>query len=243
MLRRDMGRHQPDRGGQHRSIVGETEHRQHVLNEVDRQAEIGDGTKKPRLDMGRRLRIEGTVNGAGEILGERQPGCDPLELGPEALANALRILGQPIRRLKSDRILRNHCPRSFEAQLGCRAALASSCKKAPGIASVNPSVADLTFASLLPRVLQANVKPKATLRIQYFASVPLVNELPATGYECQNRDTRTGRRSHSWPWPAPRRVGSPRRHRGWREPPRPSCRHCATRDDGRFFRPPTPPGS
>src|SRR3984885_14395954 len=47
---------------------------------------------------------------------------------------------------------------------------------------------DLTFASVLPRVLQANVKSKTAPEIN-IASVPLVltfvNEPSAAGYECQ----------------------------------------------------------
>jgi len=54
-------------------------------------------------------------------------------------------------------------------------------------------VVDLTFASVAPRVLDANVKSKTTLK-DTFASVPLVltfaNEQAAKQYECQNQDTR-----------------------------------------------------
>src|ERR1700733_9546637 len=56
---------------------------------------------------------------------------------------------------------------------------------------------DLTFASVLPRVLQANVKSKTAPEIN-IASVPLVltfvNEPSAAGYECQNRGTSASRR-------------------------------------------------
>jgi hypothetical protein len=52
-------------------------------------------------------------------------------------------------------------------------------------------VVDLTFVSVLPRVLEANVKSKTTQNPK-FASVPLVltfeNEPASTPYECQNRD-------------------------------------------------------
>src|SRR5438128_10422668 len=39
MIRRDVGCDHPDRGGEHRGIVGEAEHRQHVGHEVERQDE------------------------------------------------------------------------------------------------------------------------------------------------------------------------------------------------------------
>jgi hypothetical protein len=54
------------------------------------------------------------------------------------------------------------------------------------------SVVDLTFDSVSRRILKSNVKSKATLESN-LAGVALVltfvNELAATGYECQNRDT------------------------------------------------------
>src|SRR5205807_8355581 len=49
MFRRDVGCDQPERGRQHRGIVGEAEHWQHVRNEIERQDEIGDGPKQRRL--------------------------------------------------------------------------------------------------------------------------------------------------------------------------------------------------
>ena len=58
-------------------------------------------------------------------------------------------------------------------------------------AVTDAGLVDLTFASVLPRVLEANAKSKTTP--ESIAGVPLVltfvNEPAATGYECQNRDT------------------------------------------------------
>ena len=62
----------PDRGGEHRGIVGEAEHRQHVRNEIERQDEIGDRAEQRRLHMARRLPVERAVIGREQILGERQ---------------------------------------------------------------------------------------------------------------------------------------------------------------------------
>src|SRR6266446_9397166 len=40
MLRRDMNRNQPDRGGEDRGIIGEPDERQHIGNEVERQDKV-----------------------------------------------------------------------------------------------------------------------------------------------------------------------------------------------------------
>ena len=100
MLRRDVARDQPDRGGKHRGIVGEAEHRQHVRNEIERQDEIGDGPEQRRLHMARGLPVEGAIIGREQILGERKFCNDPFQLDPEAPAHAFVVLGQPVGRLK-----------------------------------------------------------------------------------------------------------------------------------------------
>ena len=101
MVRRDVGRDQPDRGGEHRGIIGEAEHRQHVRDEIERQDEIGDGAEQRRLDMARRLLVERAIIGRQQILGERQPGHHPLQLDPEAPAHAFAVFRQPVGRLET----------------------------------------------------------------------------------------------------------------------------------------------
>ena len=104
----DVARDHAERGGEHRGVVGEAQHRHHVRHEIERQDEIGQRAEQRRLHMAGRLPIERAVIGAEQFFGEWQAGCDALELGPEAPANALGIPGEVVRRLKSDRMLRNH---------------------------------------------------------------------------------------------------------------------------------------
>ena len=92
---------QPDRGGEHRRIIGEAEHRHHVGDEIERQDEIGDRAEQRDLHMARRLLVEGAVIGREQILGERQFGRHPLQLDPETPAHALAVLREAIGRLEA----------------------------------------------------------------------------------------------------------------------------------------------
>ncbi len=101
MLRHDVGRDQPDRGGEDGGIVGEAEHRQHVRNEIERQDEIGDSAQERRLHVARRLLVERAVIRRQQILGEGKLRHDPLEFDPEAPAHAFAVFRQPVGRLET----------------------------------------------------------------------------------------------------------------------------------------------
>src|SRR5579859_2541192 len=99
--------------------------------------------------MARRLPIEGTVIGAEQILGERQPGRDAFEFPPEAPADALVVSRQPIGRLKPNRVFRSHgasAPSQSALSWGSRAVPASSC--APASRYPLPSWAAIAFMAL-----------------------------------------------------------------------------------------------
>ena len=101
MFRRDVACDHPDCGGEHRGIIGEAEHRQHVRDEVERQDEIGDGPEQRRLHMARGLAVERAIIGREQILGEGEFCGDPFQFGPEAPAHAFVVLGQPVGRFKT----------------------------------------------------------------------------------------------------------------------------------------------
>src|SRR5438045_1548143 len=120
MLRRDMARDQADCGGEHGGIVGETEHRQHVRNEIERQDEVGDGAQKRALHVARRLLVERTVIGCEQVLGEGKLRYYPLEFDPEAPAHTFAVFGQPVGRLKTHGMFSCHCPGSRKASAADR---------------------------------------------------------------------------------------------------------------------------
>ena len=88
MLVADVPGHHAQRRHQHQRVVGEAEHRQDVGHHIYRQHEIGERTQQRRLHLQRRLTVEGGVVGGEQVLRERQPGGDALQLRPEAAAHA-----------------------------------------------------------------------------------------------------------------------------------------------------------
>jgi hypothetical protein len=83
VLRGDMNRNQLDRGSQDGGIVRETDERQHVGNEVERQHEIRKRADDGDLNPARRVAIEGAEIGRKRILGEWKPGGESPEFRPE----------------------------------------------------------------------------------------------------------------------------------------------------------------
>jgi hypothetical protein len=86
VLRRDMHGNQPDRGGEDRRIIGETDERQHIGNEVERQHKVRERADQGDLNPARRVAIEGAEIGRDQILGKRQPRRESPQFRPEFAA-------------------------------------------------------------------------------------------------------------------------------------------------------------
>ena len=100
MIIRDVVCNQPDRGGKHSRVIGETEHRQHVGNEIERQDEIGKRPEQRDLDMARRLFVECAVISGKQIFDEGQPRRNLLQLDPEAPTHAVAVPSQAVGRVE-----------------------------------------------------------------------------------------------------------------------------------------------
>src|SRR3954464_5459304 len=118
MLIRDVAGNHADRGGEYGGVIGEAEDRHHVGNEIKRQDEIGDRPEQRRLDMARRLPVEGAVIGGEQILRERQLRGDTLQLAPEAAAHALTIFREPVGRLETNAVFGSHGRQTPRSSLG-----------------------------------------------------------------------------------------------------------------------------
>src|SRR5262249_29230799 len=94
VLRSDVNRSQPDRGGEDGGIVGEADERQHVRNEVKRQHKVRERTDEGDLNPGRRVAIERAEIGCSQILGKRQPRSESLDFRPEFAAQASLLAPQ-----------------------------------------------------------------------------------------------------------------------------------------------------
>src|SRR6516225_8117709 len=81
----------PDRGEQNGGIVGETEQRQEIGNEVERQDKICKRKHERRFYLQRRCPIEGAIIRGQQILGKRKPRGQALDLGPELAAHVLLV--------------------------------------------------------------------------------------------------------------------------------------------------------
>jgi hypothetical protein len=88
MVGADMGRNEPDRGGEHRCIIGEADDRQHVGDQVEWQDEIGERGDQNELDATGRVAIEGTEIGREQVFGKGQIGRKAPEFRAKLTSNA-----------------------------------------------------------------------------------------------------------------------------------------------------------
>jgi hypothetical protein len=87
MLRSDMSGNQPNRGRQHRGVIGESYDRKHVRNEIERQYEIRQRADQGDPNPAGRGAIEGAEIGGDQILGKRKSCGESPKFRPEFASN------------------------------------------------------------------------------------------------------------------------------------------------------------
>lgn len=66
----DMRADNPERGGQHRSVIGKPKRGDHIRHGISRHHEIGQRAQEDGLGLARGFRVDGGVIGGGQIVGE-----------------------------------------------------------------------------------------------------------------------------------------------------------------------------
>ena len=79
----------------HGGIVGVSKRQDEIGNRVGRRHEIGDRAEQCRLDPAGRPAVGRAVEGGERLLGERDPAQHALQIGEEALAQAILVVVDP----------------------------------------------------------------------------------------------------------------------------------------------------